>query len=147
MAMKSLGSVGIGIAVLTIACGGNTPLAPTQLNNRHAVVTETPTSTVSSATPPTLTTASTSEIVVTLQSDGTASPPVVSVPAGRTILMVNNTSKYVLVRSYNCSEFSSMGLQPGVARHTMPFDYPGDTCNYFVWNYPQKTLEGQVNVY
>ena len=148
MAMKSLEFAGIiGIAVLTIACGGPTPLAPSQLNNGRAAV-EAPTSTASSASAPTLTTQYISDATVTLQPDGTASPAVVSVAAGHTILMVNNSSKYVLIRSFNCSEFSSMGLQPGDEQHTMPFRPAGKTCDYFAWgNYPQKTFQGQVNVY
>jgi hypothetical protein len=146
MAMKSLGFAGIGIAVLTIACGGDMPLAPSQLNNERAAV-QAPTSTGSSASAPTLTTASTSEVVVTLQSDGTASPSVVSLPAGKTILMVNNSSQYVRIRSYNCSQFSSIGLQPGASLHTMPFTPAGKTCDYFAWDYPRKIFQGQVNVY
>jgi len=148
MAMKSLEFAGIiGIAVLTIACGGPTPLAPSQLNNGRAAV-QAPMSTESSASAPTLTTASTSEVVVTLQSDGTATPSVVSLPAGNKILMVNNSSQYVRIRSFNCSQFSSIGLQPGASLHTMPFMPAGKTCDYFAWgNYPQKIFQGQVNVY
>ena len=146
MAMKSLGFAGIGIAVLTVACGGDVPLSPSQLNNDSAAAIETPMSAESSASAPRLTTQST-EVVVTLQPDGTATPPVVSVPAGNTILMVNNTSEYVFVRSNNCSQFSTMGLESGGARHTMPFRVPGRTCDYFAWDYPQKKFEGRVNVY
>jgi len=148
MAMKSLEFAGIiGIAVLTIACGGPTPLAPSQLSNPGAAVAQLPTSTEASAVAPRLTTQST-EVVVTLQPDGTASPAVVSVAAGHTILMVNNSSQYVRIRSFNCSQFSSIGLQPGASLHTMPFMPAGKTCDYFAWgNYPQKIFQGQVNVY
>jgi hypothetical protein len=147
MATKSLGFAGIGIALLTVACGGEMPLGPGQLNNERAAVVQAPTSTGSSTSAPTLSTASTSEVVVTLEPDGTASPSVVSLPAGNTILMVNNSSQYVLIRSYNCSQFSSMQLQPGASRHTMPFPTPGKRCDYFVWDYPQKKYQGGVNVY
>lgn len=148
MATKSLGFAGIGMALLTIACGGEMPLGPGQLNNERAAAVQAPTSTGSSTSAPTLTTASTSEVVVTLEPDGTASPSVVSLPEGNTILMVNNSSQYVLIRSYNCSQFSSMGLQPGVARHTMPFRPAGKTCTYFAYgDYPQKIFQGQVSIY
>jgi len=146
MAMKSLGFAGIGIAVLTIGCGGTTPVAPSQLSNPGAAAAQLPTSTEASAVAPRLTTLST-EVVVTLEPDRTASPPVVGVAAGQTILMVNNTSQYVLVRSYNCSQFSAMQLAPGAAKHTMPFNPSGKRCDYFVWDYPQKIHQGQVNVY
>jgi hypothetical protein len=148
MAMKSLEFAGIiGIAVLTIACGGPMPLGPGQLNDNRAAAAQAPMSSTSSTSAPKLTTASTSEVVVTLQPDYTASPAMVSLPAGETILIVNNTSQYVLIRSYDCSEFSSMGLQPGVSRHTMPFTPAGETCHYFAWHYPRKDFQGQVNVY
>ena len=148
MAMKSLGFAGIVIAVLTVACGGDMPLSPSQLNNERAAAMETPTSTDSSASAPTLTTAYVSDAVVTLQPDGTASPAVVSVAVGHTIMMVNNSSQYVLIRSYNCSQFSTMGLQPGVARYTMPFRPAGKTCEYFAYgDYSQQIYKGQVNIY
>jgi hypothetical protein len=148
MAMKSLRFAGIGIALLTVACGGNMPLAPSQLNDERAAAVETPTSTESSAPAPTLMPASTSEVVVTLQPDGTASPAAVSVPVGQTILMVNQSSQYVLIRSYNCSQFSAMQLAPGAAKHTMPFTTAGKTCDYFAYGpYPQKIFQGQVTAY
>ena len=145
MAMKSLGFAGIGIAVLTMACGGTTPLTPSQLNNEGAAV-QAPMSAESSASAPRLTPNYTSDATVTLEPDGTANPSVVSVAVGHTILMVNKSSQYVRVRSYNCTEFATMGLQPGAARYTMPFESAG-TCDYFVWNYPQKIFQGQVRVY
>jgi hypothetical protein len=124
------------------------PLGPGQLNNERAAVVQAPTSTGSSTSAPTLSTASTSEVVVTLQSDGTASPNLVSVAAGYTILMVNNSSQYVLIRSSNCSQFSSMGLQPGNEQHTMPFRVAGKTCNYYAYrNYPNEIYNGSVKVY
>jgi plastocyanin len=147
MAMKSLGFAGIVIAVLTVACGGDMPLAPGQLNNDPAATTEAPMSSASSAPAPKLTSQSTSEVVVTLQPDRTASPAVVSVAVGQTILMVNNSSQYARVRSYNCSEFSIVGLQPGDSRHTWPFEQAGRTCEYFVSAYPNKIFQGKVNVY
>jgi len=148
MRTKSLGFAGIGMALLTLACGGEMPLGPGQLNNERAAVVQAPTSIGSSTSAPTLSTSSTSEVVVTLRSDGTASPSLVSVAAGYPILMVNNSSKYVLIQSSNCSQFSSMGLQPGVARHTMPFRPAGKTCTYFAYgDYPQKIFQGQVSIY
>ena len=147
MRTKSLGFAGIGMALLTLACGGEMPLGPDQLNNERTAVVQAPMSSAPSPSAPTLTTASTSEVVVTLQPDLTASPAVVSVPAGNTILMVNNSSQYVLIRSYNCSQFSSIGLQPGASLHTMPFTPAGKTCDYFAWDYPRKIFQGRVNVY
>jgi hypothetical protein len=146
MPLKSLGFAGIGMALLTVACGGEMPVGPGQLNNERAAVVQAPMSTGSSASAPTLTTASTSEVVITLKPDRTASPAVVSLPAGSTILVVNNSSQYVRMRSYNCSEFAPLGLQPGASRHTWPFS-AGKTCDYFVYDYPQKIFQGQVNVY
>jgi len=147
MAMKSLEFAGIiGIAVLTIACGGPTPLAPSQLSNPGAAVAQLPTSTEASAVAPRLTTQST-EVVVTLQPDRTVSPSAVSIPEGQTVLVVNNSTQYVRIRSYNCSEFSALGLQPGVSRHTYPFRPAGKTCDFFVYDYPQKIFQGQVMVY
>jgi len=148
MAMKSLEFAGIiGIAVLTSGCGGPMPLAPSQLNNERAPV-QAPMSTESSASAPTLTTQYISDATVTLQPDGTASPAVVSVAAGHTILMVNNSSQYVLIRSSNCSQFSSMGLQAGDEQHTMPFRVAGKTCNYYAYrNYPNEIYNGSVKVY
>lgn len=146
MTTRSLSFAGIGITLLTLACGREMPLGPSQLNNERAAVAEAPMSS-SSISAPTLTTASTSEVVVTLQPDLTVSPAVVGVAAGRTILMVNNSSRYVLLRSYNCSQFSSMQLESGASKHTMPFTMPGKTCEYFVWDYPQKIFQGKVSVY
>ena len=145
MAMKSLGFAGIVIAVLTVACGGDMPLSPSQLNNERAAA-ETPTSTKSPTSPPTLTTQYISDATVTLQPDGTASPAVVSVGVDHTILMVNKSSKYVRVRSSNCGEFATMGLQPGGSSHTMPFRPAGKTCEYHVSAYPNIIYQGQVNV-
>ena len=148
MAMKSLEFAGIiGIAVLTIACGGPTPLAPSQLNNERTAVVETPMGAESSAPAPTLTPSYISDATVTLQPDGTASPAEVSVAVGHTILMVNNGSQYVLIRS-NCGEFSTMGLQPGDAHYTAPFRPAGKTCNYYAYrNYPNKIYNGSAKVY
>jgi ribosomal protein L24E len=148
MATKSLGFGGLGIALLTLACGGEMPLGPGQLNVERTAAAPAPTGTGSSTPAPTMTTSSTSEVVVTLQPDGTAAPSQVSVASGYTILMVNNSSKYVLIQSSNCSQFSSMGLQPGVARHTMPFRPAGKTCTYFAYgDYPQQIFQGQVSIY
>jgi hypothetical protein len=146
MAMKSLGFAGIVIAVLTVACGGDMPLAPGRLNNDRAAVLETPMNTESPASPPTLTTQYISDATITLQPDGTASPAVVSVAVDHTILMVNKSSKYVRVRSSNCGEFATMGLQPGGSSHTMPFRPAGKTCEYHVSAYPNMIYQGQVNV-
>jgi hypothetical protein len=146
MAMKSLGFAGIGIAVLTIACGGDMPLAPSQLNNGRAAVAEAPMSSASSAAAPRLTIQS-AEVVVTLQPDRTVSPSSVSIPEGQTVLVVNNSTQYVRIRSFNCSEFAALGLQPGVARHTYPFRPAGKTCDFFVYDYPQKIFPGHVTVY
>jgi len=84
---------------------------------------------------------------VYLQADGTASPAVVTVWARQTVLMVNNSSRHVSINSYNCTQFSSMGLEPGASRHTMPFYPAGKTCDYSAYDgYPKKIFEGQVKV-
>jgi hypothetical protein len=52
----------------------------------------------------------TSTPTITLLTDLTASPSPVTVQAGSTVLVTNQSGRYVLLQS-NCSEFSTMGLQ------------------------------------
>lgn len=128
-----LGVIGVGLMMLSVGCTERAFIAPTDL--------------VSNTTVGAATSSTSQETVVTLQADLTADPPVVAIPVGNTVLMVNNSTRYVLIRSYNCTQFSSMGLQPGVSRHTMPFYTAGKTCEYFAWDYPQKIFQGKVEVY
>ena len=83
--------------------------------------------------------------VVTLQADLTANPAMVTVTAGNTVLFVNNSNQYVRMRSA-CTEFLTLALAPGASRHTTPFTPAGKTCDYFVWNWPEKIFVGQVFV-
>jgi hypothetical protein len=126
-------AIGFGALLLSVGCTQQSVTAPTDLATNFTSAAET------RSTSP--------EPTITLQADLTADPEVISVLSGQTVLMVNNSTRYVLVRSYNCDEFSSMGLQPGVSRHTMPFYYAG-TCDYFVWdtNWSRKIFQGKVDV-
>jgi hypothetical protein len=126
---------------LNIGCARETPTAPSALSVDASGASSAADSSGVSSTA--LTT--TSYPVVTLQPDLTANPALVTVQAGAKVLMVNNSTQYVLVRSY-CPEFGTMGLQPGVSRHTNPFYPAGKTCDYFVFDYPRKIFVGQVAV-
>jgi hypothetical protein len=133
MTMKDLClAIVLGALLVSAGCTQRSLTAPSDLVSNFTSAAET------SSTSP--------EPTVTLQEDLTADPAVISVQSGQSVLMVNNSTRYVLVRSYNCSQFSSMGLQPGVSRHTMPFYTAGKTCDYFVWDYPRKIFNGSVNV-
>jgi hypothetical protein len=133
MTMKDLSlAIAFGALLSSVGCTQHSPSAPTDLVTNSTSVAEAA--------------STSSEPTVTLRSDLTADPAVISVQAGQTVLMVNNSAQYVLVRSYNCSQFSSMGLQPGVSRHTMPFSTSGKQCDYFVWDYPRKIFNGSVIV-
>jgi len=135
MTMKSwLGMIGVGLLILSVGCTERAGIAPTELASNTKVGGAAASSTYESP-------------VVTLQPDLTADPATISVAAGYTVLVVNNSTRYVRMRS-NCSEFITMGLQPGVSRHTMPFETAGQTCDYFVWdtNWSRKIFVGTVNV-
>jgi hypothetical protein len=127
------GVIGLGMLTWTVGCARENPVAPSNLNAR---VAGGPLSELTTTSYP----------VVTLQPDLTANPSVVTVQAGKPVLMVNNSTRYVLVRSYNCDEFLILGLQPGVSRYSWPFQPAGKTCDYFVWDYPRKIFVGQVVV-
>lgn len=130
---KSLCLIAGSVVVLgfAAACSSALPAAPTTAN---ATAPATPLADLAS-TP-----------VVTLQPNNTASPSSVTVAAGNTVLFSNQSGHAVLLRSYNCSEFSSMGLQNGVSRHTMPFNPAGKTCDYFAFYNAQKVDVGRVVV-
>lgn len=141
MTMKSLlAATGIAVLMLSVGCSeGTSPVSPS-----HSAINDLGTDSGSAAYD---TYDAYGYPVVTFESDGTARPATVTVPEGGKVLMVNNTARYVLVRSTYCSQFSSVGLQPGASIHTRPFYPSGKTCPYWVWqNYPQKTHEGVVNV-
>lgn len=137
MTRKSLlGAMAVGMLMLNAGCSeGTAPFAPSRSAMNDSATALGSAADETSPYP-----------VVTFEPDGTANPATVTVPLGGKVLMVNNTSQYVLVRSSYCSQFSSMGLQPGVARHTSPFYPSGKSCPYFVWDYPQKIHQGVVNV-
>ncbi len=133
MTMKSfsLGAIAFGVMIWTGACAKETPTAPSIVSGdvsgaRTADLTSTPT--------------------VTLLPDLTASPAQVTVAVGDTVLFANQSGRALLLRSYNCSEFSTMWLDPGMSRHTMPFNPAGKTCDYFAYSYPQKIFVGRVYV-
>jgi hypothetical protein len=133
MTMKSfsLGTIAFGVMIWTGACAKETPTAPTIASGdvsgaRTADVTSSPT--------------------VTLLPDLTASPSEVTVQAGNTVLVSNQSGRTVLLRSFNCSEFSNIWLSSGASRHTFPFNPAGKTCDYFAYDYPQKIFVGRVYV-
>src|SRR2546428_12501652 len=100
MTMKSwLGVIGVGLMVLSVGCTERAGIAPTELSSNATVGP----ATSSTYEPP----------VLTLQADLTADPATISVEAGYTVLVVNNSTRYVRMRSSNCSEFLSVGLEPG----------------------------------
>ena len=124
---------GVGMMMLTMACAREMPAGPS------AVSVEVPAPQPANAT--------SDEPTITLMPDNTASPSSVTVQPGDTILVRNNSGRYVLLRSYNCSEFSTMGLQNGAARHTWPFDPGTRTCDFYAFaSYTQKIFVGQVHV-
>lgn len=145
--ISRLGVVGVALLTFSVGCSEMaTPVAPTSLAPAAESTAALSSSGVSGAAAVSSTLAA-SYPVVTLQADLTASPSMVTVPKGSKVLMVNNSSRYVLVRSYNCTEFSTMGLQPGISRHTMAFSPAGKTCDYFVRDTnSQKIFVGQVAV-
>ena len=133
MTMKTWSSlIGVAMLTLTLGCARQTPLAPEDLG-----------SAISDAR---VELATTGGPVVTLMPDLTANPAEVTVPVGGSVLFSNQTAGYVLMRSSNCSEFSIVGLQAGVSRHTFPFYPGGRTCNYYAYKYPQKVFVGRVYV-
>jgi hypothetical protein len=133
-----LGMIGVALLIGCVGCSGTTaPIAPSNSSIE-----------IGSASGPRVAETS-SEPTVTLRSDLTADPSTITVQAGTTLLVVNNSGRYVRMRSANCSdEFITMGLQDGAARHTMEFWPAGKTCDYFVWdtNWSRKIFNGRVYV-
>ena len=123
MIEKSLSALlAIGVVTLSVGCSeGTAPVAPSSLAT--VAVDSIPESTALTTSPyPT----------VMLQPDLTASPSSVTVPVGYKVRFVNNSGDYVMLQSYNCSsQFSTMGLGTGLAKHTGPFMVAGKTCRYF----------------
>jgi hypothetical protein len=136
MMMKSwLGVIGVTMLTLSVGCARETPLSPSQVNDA-----------VSGAQGSELTT--TSWPVVTLLPDLTVDPTLTTVAAGSKVKMVNNSGRYAVVHSYNCSEFSGVNLPNGGWINTWVFKPAGKTCDFFVWdvNWSRKLFEGQVVV-
>ena len=133
MTMKDFSlAIAFGGLLLTVGCTQRSVSTPTELVS-NSTIREAAASTYSYP-------------VITLQQDLTASPALVTVSAGDPVLMVNNSSQYVRIRSSKCTEFQIVGLQPGDSSYTWPFSPGGKTCDYFVWNWPNKVLQGQVVV-
>lgn len=137
MTKKSwFGAMGIGLLMFSLGCSESAPTAPSNL--------------AANDVSPVGSTASTySDPVVTLEPDLRAYPNSVTVTAANweVVWFVNNTNKYWLIRSYNCSNFSTMGLQPGAKRYTEPFYLAGRTCDFYAYDgYPNKVFVGQVIV-
>ena len=128
-------AMGIGLLVFSLGCSEGAPSAPTSLASNDVSAAMGASASTTYSYP-----------VVTLEPDLRAHPASVTVPAGDKVLFVNNSGLYVFIRSYNCSQFSSLRLQPGTSNHTMPFYTAGKTCDFFVWDYPQKNFVGQVHV-
>jgi hypothetical protein len=137
MTKKSwFGAIGIVVLVFNLGCSQAAPTAPSNLAREDFGAASGSTALTASAYP-----------VVTLEPGGRVNPASVTVPAGSKILMVNNSPQYLLIRSYNCSEFAAMGLRAGAARHTMVFYNAGVTCDFFAWKeYGTKWYEGKVTV-
>ena len=128
-------ATGILLLLFSLGCSQGAPTAPSSLAREDVGIASGSTASTTSSYP-----------VVTLEPDLRAHPASVTVTPGDKVLFVNNSGIHVYVRSYNCSQFSSMLLQPGTSNHTMPFNTAGKTCNYFVWDYPRKNFEGTVAV-
>ena len=141
----------IGVALLTfsVGCSGMaSPVAPSSITPVAESTGGLSSADVSGAAGVSTTAATSSYPAVYLQADLTASPSSVTVAAGSKVLMVNNSTRYVRLFSSNCGEFSAMLLQPGVSKHTWPFNAAGKTCYYYAWdtNWSRKIFVGQVVV-
>ncbi len=148
---KHFWSGAIGVALLTLSVGCSemaSPVAPSSITPVAVSTGGSSSADVSGATGVSTTSAISSYPTVTLQADLTASPSSVTVAAGSKVLITNNSSRYVRLFSSNCGEFSAMQLQPGVSKHTWPFNAAGKTCDYYAWdtNWSRKIFVGQVAV-
>jgi hypothetical protein len=129
-------ATGMCLLTFTLGCSQQGPTAPSSLASEDLDTALGSTASTTSSYP-----------VVTLEPDGRVNPASVTVPVGGKILMVNHSPQYLLIRSYNCSQFATMGLRAGAARHTMVFYDGGVTCDFFAWQeYGKKWYEGQVTV-
>jgi len=125
-----LSMIGVGMLTLTVGCAREMPVGPSELNGEVSG-----TALVSS------------EYVVTLAPDNTASPASLSVMAGYSVLFVNNSGRPIAVHSYNCSEFIYTSINAGYSKYTRPFNPAGKTCDYFAYNASyEKIFIGQVSV-
>jgi hypothetical protein len=137
MTMKDLcAMMGLTAVLVNVACSEvRSPLTPSNPPN-----TEISTATTASTTD--------AQPVVTLLSDLTASPSLVTVKAGYRVKMVNQSGRYARIHSYNCSEFNMMQLPNGGWLNTSEFTPAGKTCDYFKWdvNWSRQIFVGQVVV-
>ena len=143
------GVLGVALLTFSVGCSGMaSPVAPSSITSVAESTDGLSSADVSGAAEVSTTAAISSYPAVTLQADLTASPSSVTVAAGSKVLMVNNSTRYVRVFSSNCSEFSTLLLQPGVSKHTWPFNPAGKTCDYYAWdtNWSRKIFVGQVVV-
>jgi hypothetical protein len=130
------GIMGMALLIVSAGCSGTTtPIAPSSSQIE-----------IRSASGP-MVAATSSELTVILQPDLTASPSTITVPFRSKLTFVNNSARYVKLRA-NCSEFITMGMQPGDSRQTMEFEPVGETCNYYTWdtNWSRKIFVGRVSV-
>jgi hypothetical protein len=131
-------ATGILLLLFGVGCSQGAPTAPSSPAREDFGTASGSTASTTSSYP-----------VVKLEPDLRAYPARVTVVAANrdAVWFVNNTSKYWLIRSYNCSNFSTMGLQPGASRYTKPFYLPGRTCDFYAYDeYPHKVFLGQVVV-
>jgi hypothetical protein len=137
MTKKSwFGAVGVGLLTFTLGCSEGAPGAPTSLaRSDFGDSTAVLAATIAPGS-------------VTFQPDLTASPSSITVPADSKLLMINRSGRYVVLQSYKCSEFRSIALADGYAKHTLPFSPAGKTCDYFVWtdNRTRKIFAGEILV-
>jgi hypothetical protein len=128
-----LSMIGVGMLTLTIGCARQTPLAPED---------------VGSAVSDAQLELTASMPVVTLMSDLTAAPAMITVPALGAVQFVNNSARFVTIHSYNCTEFSLLRIPAGYSRRTTYFRPAGKTCDYFAWddNWSRQIFVGQVVV-
>ena len=88
------------------------------------------------------------EPVITMLPDYTASPSYVQVKVGYRVKFVNNSGRYFQIHSNNCSQFTMVDPSPGSWVRSGVFRYAGKVCNFYAWdtNWSRKLFEGQVEV-
>ena len=137
MKKTGLGVVALGMLMVSIACGRETPNAPTAIGDNSSAIT-------SGATMETMGIGAT----VTLQPDLTAYPANVTVREWEAVKFVNQSGRFVTIRSYNCTEFNLLRIPDAYSLDTSFFRPAGKTCDYFAWdvNWSRKIFVGQVLV-